>query len=188
MIIFFCFSDDDLNKINLRDPIIFEKLYLEYKNIVYNFIMIKTKGNRDIADEILGQTFHSALESAPKLKNVKNIKAWLIQIAYRRYIDYLRTRYNEEKNLYKLQYDRFDASEPFNDVNAKEEIVLFNLIFDKIPEINKKVLTLKYLEEKSLKEISAILNKSERAIDSLLSRSKKILKKKAKKYKRFFYD
>jgi RNA polymerase sigma-70 factor, ECF subfamily len=188
MFIVFCWSDEDLYKINLRDPEIFEKLYLRYKKKIYNFLIIKARGNKEVADEIFSQTFHSALEAAPKLKNADNIQAWLLKIASRRFLDYLRNLYKEEKYLNKMHDGNMDEPEPFQAIKIKEEILMFNLAFNKIPELNKKILTMKYIDDKSQKEIAGIIQKSEKAVESLLSRSKKLLKKELGKYKRFFND
>ncbi len=186
MILIFCWTDDDLYKLNQRDPRIIEKIYSKYKTKVYNFLIIKTNGDVDTTEEIFSQTFHSAIESAPKIKNTENLLSWLMQIANRRLLDFLRGQYRKEKYLHKIHEEK--EIDPFVDATEKEEILMFNIIFDKLPENNKKVLTLKYIDEKSQKEIAKIFGKSEKAIESLLSRSKQLLKKELKKHKRFFND
>jgi len=186
--IFYCWTDEDLAKINLRDPEVFKRIYLKYSKKIYNYLMLKTGGNKDIAEEIFCRTFHSALESAPKLKNTDNILGWLMQIASRRFSDFLRNQYKEEKYLHKIYEEKISEIEPVNDMITREEILMFNMAIDKIPELSKRALILKYLENKSQKEISVILNKSEKAVESLLSRSKKLLKKELVGFKRFFYE
>ncbi len=64
----------DLKKLQNRDTHIFEKLYLEYKDKVYNFLLIKTKRNYELTEELFSNTFHSALVSAPNIKSSKNIQ------------------------------------------------------------------------------------------------------------------
>ena len=186
MFILICWTHEDLNKINIRDPEIFEKIYSKYKTKIFNFLIIKTKGNRDNAEEIFSQTFHSVFESAPGLKSVKSLQAWIFQIAKRRFIDYIRNIYKEKRYLNKLHEEK--ESDPFTDISSKEEILLFNIGFDKLPELNRKVLTLKYIDNKSQKEITEIINKSEKATESFLMRSKQLLKKELIKNKRFFND
>ena len=66
-------TEEDFLKIRARDPKIFSKLYKEYKTNIYNYIIIKVNGNKDIADDIFSDTFHSAFVSAPKLKNVNSL-------------------------------------------------------------------------------------------------------------------
>ena len=121
MIIILCWTDDDLERLKLRDPIVFKKVYNRYKDKVYKFLLIKTKGNIDFTNDVFSTTFQSALESAPKMINTNNLLSWLLQIAHRRMADQLRKAYTEDKFLGKL-YEENDEKDPFESVNSKEPL------------------------------------------------------------------
>jgi len=181
MIFIFIWTDEDLQRINLRDPDAFEKLYNKYKVKIYNYLIIKVNGDKDVAEEILSDTIYSALVSAPNLKDQNKILGWLLQIANRRFLDYLRNKYREsEKNE-----DSFDENSPgknnvVEEIHEKEKVVLMNLALDKIKPKYSKLLRLKYYDDKSQKEIAKILKKSVSSVESLLFRAREALKKELK--------
>jgi len=186
MILIIIFTDEDLHKIKNRDPDIFEEIFKEYNVKIYNFLLIKTSGNTHIAEEILSETFYSALESAPKIKNAKNIFSWLLQIAYRRLIDYYRGEYKEKKYIDNAASDEIlinnETDEDLDDSIKNQKVVLLNKAMENIPEKYKKILKLKYIEKKSQKEIAGILKKSRSSVESLLYRARESLKKEIKKF------
>ena len=67
------FSKEDLEKIRKRDSTIFEKLYKLYKDKIFQYIYIKTNKNIQMTEDIMSETFYSAILSAPKLKSTKNM-------------------------------------------------------------------------------------------------------------------
>jgi RNA polymerase sigma-70 factor (ECF subfamily) len=167
----------NLKKINQRDSAELEKLYHMYKRKIYNYLLIKTNGNIDTANEILCETFCSVLESAPKLKNTKNINSWLMQIACRRLNDYLRKNYRNKK-YYKYFYpETYDENNIIEELETKKQILLVNNAIENIKPDYKKILKLKYIEKKSLKEISKLQKKSISSITSTITRARKEIKK-----------
>lgn len=169
-------TKEDLQKIRARDAQIFKKIFIEYKETIYNFILIKTRGNTDMADEILCDTFHSALQSAPKLKNANNLSAWLLQIAHRRLIDILRKKYREDEYT-KSNIPEDVIDDPEEELFNKEKIVLLKMALEELKPIYNKVLTLKYYKNMSQKEIAKEINKSISSVESLLVRARKALNK-----------
>ena len=50
----------------------------------------------------------------------------------------------------------------------------------------KKVLELKIFDKKRIKEIAVLFNRTEKAIENMILRAKKSLKKEMKKYRNYF--
>ena len=124
------FSKEDLDKIRKRDSAIFEKLYKLYKDKIFQYIYIKTKKNIQLTEDIMSETFYSAILSAPKLKSTKNLFSWFLQIANRRYYDHVRKYYSEKKYVEQLSSEDInnDKTKTLNGKLIEEERLLLTQI------------------------------------------------------------
>lgn len=181
MIYIIVFIDENLQKLQKRDSKAIENLYKEYKDKIFNFLIIKTNGNRDIVEEIFSDTFHSAIINLPKLKNADNLQAWLIQIASRRLNDYFRKDYREKKYLEKIINQESYTDPVFETIEKRQEVVLLDMAMNNLKNSYKEVINLKYIEKKSLKEISKKLGKTIFSINNLLLRARAELNQEIKK-------
>ena len=129
-----------------------------------------------MAEELTSQTFFSVLESAPKLKKAQGIHAWIFRIASRRFYDSLRKKYHEKEYVEKSNEEIITHDTHLEDLMLKEKVLMLNLALDKLDENYKKVLQLKYNENKSQKQIAKTLNRSISAVESLLFKARKKLK------------
>lgn len=57
-----------------------EEIYKEYAQKVYSYLLNLTN-NKDIAEELLQETFYSAVKNINKFKYESSIKTWLYVIA-----------------------------------------------------------------------------------------------------------
>jgi DNA-directed RNA polymerase specialized sigma24 family protein len=81
MLVFAIFTDSEFKKIKKGDPESIEKLYLHYRDRIFTFLLKKTGGNVDAANDILSETFAEVLASVSRLKNRENIGGWVFGIA-----------------------------------------------------------------------------------------------------------
>jgi len=181
MIFIIIWQDDDLKKIKKRDPHLFDKVYTEYKNKIFTFLVIKTNGDKDIAEEVLCETFHSAIISAPNIKDLNSIGSWLVKIASRRLNDHFRKKYREKKYAEKVGVNEVVNDDLADELHKKEEILLVKTAMNGLKEKYRKILKLKYIEQKTQKEIAGILNLSDAVVNSLLQRARESLRNEFKK-------
>ena len=66
-----------------------EKVYLEYKNLMF-FIIASYVSNKDDIDDILSESFLKAMEKRNEIKDPQNIKAFLVSIAKHKALDFLK--------------------------------------------------------------------------------------------------
>ncbi len=187
MIIFIVFTNEDLGNIRRRDPMIFEKIFREYHSKIYNFLIIKTLGNTHAAEDLLSETFNSALVFAPKLSDARNIQGWLLRIANNKFIDYYRKQkvrkryissYHTEAGIADVPDARVAASgQPVDKILEKEKYLMLELALKSLNPEYAVLLELKYLKDKKNAEIARITGKSLSAVTSSLFRAKKQLKK-----------
>ena len=187
MIIIMIFTRQDFEKLRQRDSDMFTRIFNEYNQKIYNYLIIKTNGNRIKSEELLSDTFYCALEAAPNLKNAKNILGWLMQIASCRFHDYLRDIYKEKNKLDNLKYKHENSQSENDNIIKQEKILLAQTAMENIKPIYKELIHLKYIEKKSLKDISSIIKKSELAVTSLLYRARESLKKEISKLDRDYF-
>ncbi len=167
-----------IEQLKSRNPAAFTRLYREYKDKVYSFLLIKSNGNAQAAEDVLCDTFHSALKTSHKLKNIKNIYGWLLQIASRRLADYFKKIYRE-KEMFEDFCDNIEAQDSLEDrVFLQQKVILLKQAFDCLNERHQTVIRLKYIENKSLKEICMKINKNPEAACNILARARKALRKK----------
>lgn len=142
----------------------------------------------DLARDIVAETF---LKAFLKINDFKwrdvSISSWLFKISTNEINQYYRKQKYYPCSLdMLLDRDEFDIvnSESFEDERSKIEVELKNnddfiLVqkkLEKLPVKYQEVIALKYFEEKSVREISEILDKKEGTIKSLISRGLKKLK------------
>lgn len=69
----------------------FALIYERHKAQIYNYLY-RLSGSRELADDLTHDTFLSAYESLPKLRDDSTIAPWLYRIASNRFRDQLRRR------------------------------------------------------------------------------------------------
>jgi RNA polymerase sigma-70 factor (ECF subfamily) len=67
----------------------FSVLYNKYKNRVFGFL-VKMTGERDVAEDVLQETFLAAYRNAFQFDRKRSFLSWLFGIAHKRTIDYFR--------------------------------------------------------------------------------------------------
>ena len=172
--------EDFQGNINLSDPKFFEQIYNEHKVKIYNFLIVKVKGDVHLAEEILSDTIYSALLSTPKLKDKSKILGWLIQIANRRFYDYLRKRY-KEKEIIDESINAHENNHLNSDPEENEKIAMLKTAMENLKPKYKEIIKLKFIENKSQKEIAEILKTNRVSAESLIFRARDALKKEVKK-------
>lgn len=178
MIYILIWIEEDLDKLKSRDKSALTRLYDQYKDSVLNFLIIKLKGNKEIAEEIFCDTFHSVIESIHNLKNLNNIQGWLIRIANNKYSDYFRREFKHIKHQdNSVNNEEVSSNENIHEqLEKKQEVLLLDMAINAVKGEYREVLKLKYIDKKSCIEIAGTLKKSVSSINNLLLRSKKALK------------
>jgi RNA polymerase sigma-70 factor (ECF subfamily) len=67
----------------------FSSLYDKYKNRVFGFL-VRMTGDREIAEDLLQETFFAALRNVQQFDRSRSFLSWLFGIAHKRTIDFFR--------------------------------------------------------------------------------------------------
>ena len=151
------------------DPARFEELYDRYVHRVFGFVSRRV-GNRATAEDITSAVFEQALASLPKFEwRGVPFAAWLIRIASNALTDHWRETARETGEAAEMP----DAGE----MNAIEQrAILFQLV-ERLPDLQRRVIELRFGEEKSIRDIAAVLQRTEGAVKQLQLRALENLRK-----------
>lgn len=162
----------------------FISIYEEHKSMVYNLCLNYLK-NKEDAEEIVQDVFIKVFEKLDSFKGESSLKTWVYRITINLCKDKIKSRSRKKRGFLfggifnadeQLEHLSIEFNHPGVLLEDKEALeALFNVI-DQLPPNQKTAILLRSTEHLSIKEIAEVMNMSEKAVESLLSRAKKSLK------------
>jgi RNA polymerase sigma-70 factor (ECF subfamily) len=155
-----------------QDRACFGAVYERYFGLVYGFIARRVR-ERTLAEDLTSEVFRKALASLPKFKwTGAPFGAWLLRIASNMIADRAK---REARLATATADDSLVAHKSGEDSqasleHAERQARLFRLV-DELPGDQKRVVVLRFAEEKSIKEIALELGRSEGAVKQLQFRA-----------------
>jgi RNA polymerase sigma-70 factor (ECF subfamily) len=148
-----------------KDPARFAELYETNFERVYAFVARRV-GDRDAAEDLTSEVFHKALKSLRRFEwRGAPFAAWLLRIAANAIADRAQRAGRE------LAVD--DPPEVGVEARAVDDLEevehrarLFRLV-DELPSDQRRVVAMRFAEEKSIREIAETLGRSEGAVKQL---------------------
>jgi RNA polymerase sigma-70 factor, ECF subfamily len=153
-----------------KDPARFAELYEINFGRVYAFIARRVRDRNEIED-LTSEVFHQALAALPRFEwRGAPFAAWLFKIASNTIIDKI-NKTSKEKALTSLSDDLEVSSTEIEDIEEIEQrAALFELV-ERLPDDQRRVISLRFAEEKSIREVAEALSRSEGAIKQLQFRA-----------------
>lgn len=138
-----------------------DEIYKKYSRIIYNYLLSLTN-NPELAEDLMQETFYSAVKNINKFRRECSIKVWLCEIAKNKWLNKIKKEkwkiFSENiEDIDELLYE--DTFE--NEIISREEITELYKQISKLDERTKEVIYLRIRAELSFREIGDILNKSE---------------------------
>lgn len=160
----------------------FGKLYDKYYSQIFGYIL-KRVANLEIAQDVTSETFLKALRNLWQFRwrNVP-FSCWLYRIANNEIVNYFRKRKGGWVSLEKISEPMSSSNPQVEFLEAEDELKKhrdFLMAQEKISKLDIKyqeVISLRFFEQKQIKEIAEILGKKEGTIKSLLHRGLEKLK------------
>lgn len=159
-----------------------EEIYEKYSKLVYNYLYTLTH-NIELSEELMQETFYSAIKGINSFRNECNISVWLCQIAKNKWKRYL----VKNKKIKEISID-INSENMLIDTYIEDELDNKNQIeklYKKIQTLDQnsqEVFYLKLRGELTFKEIGEILGKSEEWTRITFYRGKIKLKEEFKNY------
>lgn len=148
-----------------RDPACFAQLYENNFERVYAFVARRV-GDRDLAQDLTSDVFHSALKNLARFEwRGAPFAAWLFRIAANAIAD----RGKRAAQLESIKSRQLHENAPADEEDLAEvehRARLFKLV-EKLPNDQRRVITMRFAQQKSIGEIARNLGRSEGAIKQL---------------------
>jgi len=158
------------------NPSKFAALYELHFARVYFFIVSRVH-DRSTAEDLTSEVFHKALANLSTYEwRGTPFVAWLIRIASNAIADQYKRANREQRG----DDNALDPSAEANSTPKEMESVerhafLFRLV-EKLPEVQRRVVCERFIEERSIKEIAQRLSKTEGAVKQLQFRALQTLR------------
>jgi RNA polymerase sigma-70 factor, ECF subfamily len=152
-----------------KDPARFAELYENNFERVYAYV-VRRVGDRAETEDLTAEVFHHALANLKRYEwRGIPFAAWLFRIAANLISDRWQKRKREESIDESDQIEPMQAgSAEFEDVERKA--ALFRLV-NTLPEEQRRVVVLRFVEQKSIKEVARGIHKTEGAVKQLQFRA-----------------
>jgi RNA polymerase sigma-70 factor (ECF subfamily) len=154
-----------------RDPARFADVYENYFALVYAYVARRVHSRHE-AEDLTAEVFHKALRSLPRFKwTGAPFAAWLFRIASNMIADRAKRAAREQSVTLDEDVATSAAGEQQSNVEEVErQTHLFRLV-DELAEDQRRVVVMRFAEEKSTGEIAQTLGRSEGAIKQLQFRA-----------------
>jgi len=156
----------------------FEKAYDNWSEKIFGFVVYKVS-DREKAIDITQETFVKTWDYLCAGNDIKNLKAFLYRTANNMVIDEYRKRgRRKETSLDNMREDGFQLQSDGDDVirnNSEYSSVL--RIVENLPPIYSEAVTLRLVEEMSIKDIADVLNEKATTVSVRVHRGTRMLKK-----------
>jgi RNA polymerase sigma-70 factor (ECF subfamily) len=152
--------------------IAFERFVEQQQEPLRRFLLNLCAGNRALADDLAQDAFIKAYINLPHFQGRSKMSTWLFRIAYNCFYDHLKAAQKQqtapiENYTYKLYEE---------DSTCSEADKTLYLALEKLLPKEREIILLFYMEEKSLKDVSAITDIPVNTVKSHLRRAKEHLK------------
>lgn len=147
-----------------RDPAHFAELYTRYFHVVYAYA-VRRVANREDAEDLTSEVFHQALANLKRFEwRGAPFGAWLVRIAGNAIADRWRSRSRHREDPLTTEA----SDESMSDIERRA--TLFRLV-EGLPLDQRRVIVMRFVEEKSIREIAQGLKRTEGAVKQLQFRA-----------------
>jgi RNA polymerase sigma-70 factor (ECF subfamily) len=162
-----------------QDRAHFGAVYEKYFEVVYAYVARRVR-DRAATEDLTSEVFRKALAHLPRFKwTGAPFAAWLLRIAANLIADRAKRVAREEHSDSEELADRGSSAQAQqSDVEAAERRAHVIRLVDELPEDQRRVVRMRFAEEKSIGEIAAQLNRTEGAVKQLQFRAFQTLRAK----------
>jgi RNA polymerase sigma-70 factor (ECF subfamily) len=160
-----------------RDPDAFSQLYDEHLNAIYRYVLYKV-GDGAVAEEITAEVFSKAWERIDRFE-WRNLpfQHWLVRIARNAVVDHYRGRRRATSPIDELRDAAIDEPGLDERVARDQEAAALRAALAHLPDEQRDVLILRFIEGYSHSETAAVLGKSVVAVRQIQVRALRALHK-----------
>jgi RNA polymerase sigma factor (sigma-70 family) len=151
----------------------FDELIARWHEPLWKYVR-RVTGDDHAAHDIVQDLWLRVLRGIHRLRDGSKLRAWLFGIARHALMDRWRDKYAAPAAA---EVDMADIAAAESDAGREEEIALMEHELTQLPLIEREVLTLFYLQELSLAEVSEVLGVPVGTVKSRLFRARQLLRR-----------
>lgn len=152
----------------------FGALYDRFQPEIFRYLVVRVR-DQDVAEDLAQQVFLKAWQAIPRYEHRgAPFRAWLYRMAHNQMVDFFRTR-RPSTDLEGI--DLPEDSEAEDLVLAGEMTAALHAALDRLSEDHRQVLVLRFLMEKSAREIGEIMGRKEVTVRGLQMRALQALRR-----------
>ncbi|MDX2247061.1 MAG: sigma-70 family RNA polymerase sigma factor [Bacteroidia bacterium] len=158
----------------------FEILVEKYQRYVFS-LCLRVLKNREEAEEAAQDSFMKAFRKLDTFQQSAKFSTWLYKITWNTALDQLRSRKNNLSTLDKPENHQIadhHFPQPENLLQSGQNVELVQLLVTRLPEKESTILTLYYLHECNVEEITGITGFSTSNVKVILYRGRNLLRQK----------
>jgi RNA polymerase sigma-70 factor (ECF subfamily) len=145
------------------------RAYEKYRARVYSFLL-RLSGRRDVADDLLHETWIKLARAAPRLRDDTRLLSWLFTVARNEFMSYRRWSLLDVTRLLSLAVD--ESTNPEEQAEASARITRLERALATLPTSSREVLLLVGVEGIDQDEVARIVGVSYAALRQRLSRAR----------------
>jgi RNA polymerase sigma-70 factor, ECF subfamily len=153
------------------DPIAFRAWYDDAVGRVYGYLYGRCGGDIEVAEEITQQTFLQAIRHWRAFDGRSDAVTWLCSIARNKLTDHYRERDRQRRRHIQLVVREIESERPGPDHEIDDRDAVVSAL-RQLPDIERTVLVLRYVDDLSVREVAALLGRSVDGTDALIRRAK----------------
>ncbi|NDV96640.1 RNA polymerase sigma factor [Dysgonomonas sp. 521] len=154
----------------------FAHIVRRYERMVFT-IVSKIVTRRVEAEDIAQEIFIKAFQSLDKFREESGFSTWLYRIAYNTTISELRKRKHEftaiEDNFSNIPDD--EIAEVLDEISTEDKLHYLDIVLKMMPPDDALLISMFYLNDHSIKDISIITGNSEANVKVKLHRIRKFM-------------
>lgn len=163
-------KDEELAALSLENNhLAFEELVNRYQQPIYRYCLRILNYNEQDGEDATSETFYKAFKHLSSYNPKLKFSSWLYRIAHNTSVNIIRSN----SKIFTVRIESFFSMvDPRKSKESTITVDELEKILNKLSPIDKSLLVLFHLEEKSLKEISDIFKLSENTIAVKLRRAR----------------
>jgi RNA polymerase sigma-70 factor, ECF subfamily len=154
----------------------FEAVYREMLPRVYGYILVRVRHEVALAEDLTQETMLAYARADRDRVRIANPAAWLFGTARFKVVDHYRSRSAQWEVPIGEEEAESLASNAEDELDQVIDRARLIAALDQLPDIQRIAILLRHTEGLSGRETAALLGKSEHAVESLLTRGRRVLR------------
>lgn len=143
--------------------------------VVQAFVFARCGANQSVAEDITQETMVEVVKHRTEFDGRAAPTTWVCGIARHKIADHYRAQYREERGRLRVLQEVVDTDRRQGAVDETTDAVVD--VLHRLPEAQRVVLALHYLDGLPVRDIAPLIGRGESAVESLLARGRETFRR-----------